>query len=71
MPHKQAEIERLRAAQQSPLKLKVSEKSQAVSLYGLGRFPVTLFGSRWLHVLDGADEIKASIDVNKDKLSWK
>jgi hypothetical protein len=52
------------------LTLKVSEKG-AVSLYGLGRFPVTLFGGQWLKVLDMADDIRKFIETNRDKLAWK
>jgi hypothetical protein len=44
-------------ARKSTLTLKVSEKG-AVSLYGMGRFPVTLFGQQWRKVLDMADEIR-------------
>jgi hypothetical protein len=67
----QAEIERLKQAQQSTLKLKIAEKSGALSLYGLGRFPLTIFAGQWLRVLDMADEIRAFIEANRDKLSWK
>jgi hypothetical protein len=58
------------AAKRSALTLKVSEKG-AVSIYGMGRFPVTLFGQQWLKVLDMADDIRSFIEANKDKLSWK
>ena len=57
-------------ARKTTLSLKVSEKG-AVSIYGMGRFPVTLFGQQWLKVLDMADDIRAFIEANKDKLSWK
>ena len=57
-------------ARKSTLTLKVSEKG-AVSLYGMGRFPVTLFGQQWLKVLDMADDIRAFVKASKDKLSWK
>jgi hypothetical protein len=52
------------------LTLKVLEKG-AVSLYGLGRFPVTLFGGQWLKVLDMAEDIRKFIETNRDKLAWK
>ncbi len=65
-----AEIERLKQAQQASLKLKVSEKG-AISLYGLGRFPVTLYAGQFERLLDAEDEIRAFIKANADKLSTK
>ena len=50
--------------------LKVSEKG-AVSVYGLGRFPVTLYQEQWLKLLDRADDIRAFIAQNHDKLKKK
>ena len=72
-----AEIERLRAENQS-LKsqrvgratLKVSDKG-GVSVYGLGRFPVTLYKEQWGKLLDMADDIRAFIRDNADKLKAK
>jgi hypothetical protein len=66
----QAEIERLKAAQQASLKLKVSEKG-AVSCYGLGRFPVTLYAGQWERLLGAAEEIKAFMAANASSLSTK
>lgn len=43
--------------------LKVAEKG-GISLYGLGRFPVTLFSAQWFKLLDMADEIRAFIKAN-------
>jgi hypothetical protein len=57
-------------AQGNTLKLKVSDKG-AVSCYGLGRFPVTLYGGQWERLLDAADDIRSLIEQNKDKLSVK
>ena len=54
----------------STLTLKVSPKG-AVSLYGLGRFPLTIFAQQWIKVLDMADDIRAFIEANKDQLSYK
>jgi hypothetical protein len=65
-----AEIARLKAAQQSSLKLKVSDKG-AVSLYGLGRFPVTLYGGQWERLLAAKDEIESFIQANASQLSTK
>jgi len=50
--------------------LKVSTKG-AVSLYGVGRFPVTLYAGQWEAVLNEADSIKAFIKANKTQLSFK
>jgi hypothetical protein len=66
----QAEIERLKAAQQASLKLKVSEKG-AVSCYGLGRFPVTLYSGQWERLLAAKAEIEAFIQANAGSLSTK
>ncbi len=72
-----AELERLKA-ENAALKargskgvsLKVSEKG-AVSVYGLGRFPVTLYQEQWLKLLDMSDEIRAFIGENAGKLKKK
>ena len=66
----EAENAKLKQAQQARISLKVSEKG-AVSLYGLGRFPLTCYASQWLRVLDMADQIRAFIEANKDKLAQK
>jgi len=72
-----AEIERLRAENEAlkrpergKLSLKVSEKG-ALSVYGMGRFPVTLYQEQWLKLLGISDEIKAFIEANKDRLKAK
>jgi hypothetical protein len=59
-----------KAAQANAIKLKVSEKG-AVSAYGLGRFPVTLYSGQWERLLDAADEIREFMKANADKLSTK
>ena len=72
-----AELEKLKA-ENAALKarggrgvsLKVSEKG-AVSVYGLGRFPVTLYLEQWLKLLDLAEEIRAFIRENEGKLKKK
>jgi len=73
----QAELERLRAENaklktkdRGGITLKVSEKG-AVSLYGMGRFPVTLYKEQWLRVLASAAEIEAFIRENDSKLKTK
>ena len=50
--------------------LKVSAKG-GVSLYGLGRFPVTLFKSQWPVILDDADRIRQFMKDNDKYLSDK
>lgn len=50
--------------------LKVSEKG-GVSVYGLGRFPVTLYQEQWLKLLDMTDDIRAFIRDNADRLKKK
>lgn len=50
--------------------LKVSEKG-GLSVYGLGRFPVTLYASQWSAVAEKMPEILAFIDANRDKLKTK
>lgn len=71
-----AELERLRAENErlkqrtSGGSLRVSQKG-AVSLYGLGRFPVTLYKEQWLRLLDMADEIRAFIRDHGDELKTK
>jgi len=75
-----AELERLKRenealkaqsrAKPGQLTLKVSEKG-AVSVYGLGRFPVTLYQEQWRKLLDRADEIRAFIEANESQLKKK
>ena len=52
------------------LRLKVSEKG-ALSVYGLGRFPVTLYKEQWTRLLDHTDEIKTFIKDNDQQLKAK
>lgn len=74
----QAEIERLRTENEALKKerrpgavsLKVSEKG-AVSVYGMGRFPVTLYQEQWLKLLGMADQIKSFIEENRARLKTK
>jgi hypothetical protein len=64
-----AENERLKQRGRSAT-LKVSEKG-GVSVYGLGRFPVTLYKEQWTKLLDMADEIRAFIKENEADLKTK
>jgi hypothetical protein len=71
-----AEIERLRAENEAlkrprgQTSLRVSEKG-ALSVYGLGRFPVTLYREQWEKLLGMADDIRQFIMENDDKLKKK
>jgi hypothetical protein len=51
-------------------RMKVSEKG-ALSIYGMGRFPVTLYKEQWLKLLDMSDEIRAFIAANEAQLKAK
>ncbi len=52
------------------MEFRVSEKG-GVSVYGLGRFPVTLYYEQWTRLLDAADDLKKFIEENKGKLKLK
>jgi hypothetical protein len=52
------------------LSMKVSEKG-ALSIYGMGRFPVTLYKEQWLKLLGIADQIKKYIEENNSRLKTK
>lgn len=74
-----AELERLRAENEAlknkksssgTLSMKVSEKG-ALSIYGMGRFPVTLYKEQWLKLLGIADDIKKFIQENDSRLKAK
>lgn len=73
------ELERLRAENEAlknkknnrgTLSMKVSEKG-ALSVYGMGRFPVTLYKEQWLKLLGISDEIKKFIQENDSALKTK
>ena len=73
----QAELERLRAENEAlkargarGISLKVSEKG-GVSVYGLGRFPVTLYKEQWTKLLEMADDIRAFIKAHDKELKAK
>jgi hypothetical protein len=72
-----AELERLKSenaalkkSQAGSTRIKVSDKG-GVSVYGLGRFPVTLYQEQWLKLLTMADEIRAFIADNEQHLKKK
>ena len=74
----QKELERLRAENEAlkasrrsgALTFKVSEKG-AVSVYGLGRFPVTPYQEQWEKLLGMTEELRAFIAANRDRLKRK
>jgi len=72
-----AELERLRNENAALKKgaatgvtMKVSEKG-ALSIYGMGRFPVTLYKEQWLKLLEMSDDIRAFIVANEGQLKTK
>ena len=65
-----AENERLKNRSMRGVSLKVSEKG-GVSVYGLGRFPVTLYKEQWTRLLDMADDIRVFIKENEGRLKAK
>ena len=72
-----AELERLRSENaalkkgaSASVRMKVSEKG-GLSIYGMGRFPVTLYKEQWLKLLDMSDEIRAFIKANDAQLKAK
>ncbi len=79
MDDMKAELERLRAENEAlknkkstsgTLSMKVSEKG-ALSVYGMGRFPVTLYKEQWLKLLSISDELKKFISENDSRLKTK
>ena len=64
------ENEALKAGQNKGLHLKVSQKG-GLSLYGLGRWPVTLYKQQWIRLLDMADDIRAFIIEHDAELTSK
>jgi hypothetical protein len=72
-----AELERLKAENETlkarggkGISLKVSEKG-GLSVYGLGRFPVTLYQEQWLKLLELSDDIRAFIKEHEGQLKKK
>ena len=67
-----AQLEALKAkeARSGNMSFKVSDKG-GVSVYGLGRFPVTLYYEQWLKLLDRVQDLRDFIEENKSKLKLK
>ncbi len=77
----QAEIEKLKAENNAlksekkamapkEISFKIGEKG-GLSVYGLGRFPVTLYKEQWLKLLNKSEEIRDFLNANADKLKSK
>ncbi len=64
-----AELER-KGTRTGNLEFRVGEKG-GVSVYGLGRFPVTLYYEQWVRLLDAAPDLRTFLENNKDKLKLK
>lgn len=76
----QAELEALRAerdalkaklAKKQTISFKVSENKGCVSVYGLGRYPVTLYGGQWERLFAAIDSLKEFIEDNREAITWK
>ncbi len=68
---KLADLEKqVQGRKRGALDFKVSEKG-GVSVYGLGRFPVTLYYEQWIRLLDQAEPIRAFLEENKSHLKIK
>jgi hypothetical protein len=66
-----AELEKQSAAKRSgKLEFKVGSKG-GVSVYGLGRFPVTLYYEQWTRLLDAAGDLRGFLEENKGRLKLK
>ena len=72
-----AELERLRNENAALKKgaatgitMKVSEKG-GLSVYGMGRFPITLYKEQWLKLMDMSDAIRSFIEANDAALKTK
>ncbi|MCI0421878.1 MAG: hypothetical protein L0312_22050, partial [Acidobacteria bacterium] len=66
----EAENQALKGRRSGNLSLKVSEKG-GLSVYGLGRFPVTLYKEQWVKLLGFAGEIQSFIKENESQLKTK
>ena len=66
-----AELEKqVGSTKQGSLKFRVGEKGGG-SVYGLGRFPVTLYYNQWVRLLEAAEELRSFLEENKSKLKLK
>jgi hypothetical protein len=65
-----AELEKKSDRRTGELEFKVGEKG-GVSVYGLGRFPVTLYYEQWIRLLDAAPRLREFLEQNKSRLKLK
>ena len=66
-----AELEKQSGSKKSgKLEFRVGEKG-GVSVYGLGRFPVTLYYEQWIRLLDAAGDLRPFLEGNKSRLKLK
>ena len=66
-----AELEKKLGSKQSgKLEFRVGDKG-GVSVYGLGRFPVTLYYEQWIKLLEAKDELEAFLEANKSRLKLR
>jgi len=62
--------EKVKTRERRAIDFKVSEKG-GVSVYGLGRFPVTLYYEQWVRLLDHTDQLREFLEANKPSLKLK
>ena len=67
---KLAEMEKQVQRKRGALEFRVSEKG-GVSVYGLGRFPVTLYYEQWIRLLDQVDQLREFLEANKSAVKLK
>jgi hypothetical protein len=66
-----AELEKkLKSKESGKLEFKVGDKG-GVSVYGLGRFPVTLYYEQWTKLLDATEDLRAFLEANKSRLKLR
>jgi len=65
-----ADLEKQGTRRPGSLEFRVGEKG-GVSVYGLGRFPVTLYYEQWLRQLDSSEKLREFLEENKAKLKLK
>ena len=66
-----AELEKQQGTRRTgALEFRVGEKG-GVSVYGLGRFPVTLYYEQWIRLLDSGEKLREFLEENKSKLKLK
>ena len=66
-----AELEKQAESKKSgKLEFRVGDKG-GVSVYGLGRFPTTLYYEQWIRLLDAGEDLRAFLETNKSRLKLK